>query len=272
MVPEKEVALMDKVTILVVDDEPIARRGLAAYVKNDPRLELVGECANGYEALKALAQFRPQVILLDIEMPEMNGLQILEEIAPAERPFVVFVTAHNQYALDAFRVHAVDYVLKPVTADGIRAAFDIVVERVRTNSLDQFRSRLEEVLQQFEQRSRETQQEEKSIQRIVVKENGRIFFLDVSEIDWIEASGNYVNVHAKHSKYLLEDSMNNLEDKLDSRTFLRIHRSTIVNIRSVKEFRRYLRGSFVILLKDNTKLFSSRRFFPRIESFLKEIH
>jgi two-component system LytT family response regulator len=255
------------VRLLIVDDEPVARRGLRSYANDHPGLEVVGECGDGYEALDAIERLRPDAVLLDVEMPELNGFNVVERVSPEMMPYIVFVTAHDQYALEAFRVHAIDYVLKPAGKQLMTEVFDRVIEEVRRRGLEDFNSRLEAVLQQLEHGSRE--KKSAVLDRITVKVGGRIMFVDACAVDWVEACGNYVNLHVGQNKYLLKTTLHRLGSRLDSSMFLRVHRSTIVNTRSVREFRTFLRGSFVILMKDNSKLFSSRRFHARIESFLK---
>jgi two-component system LytT family response regulator len=256
-----------KVRLLIVDDEPIARRGLRMYARDHPGVEVVGECGDGFEAIDAIERLRPDVVLLDVEMPELSGLDVIERVNPQKMPYVVFVTAYNQYALDAFRVHALDYVLKPVDKNLMAEVLDRVVEEVRRSGFDGFKSRMDALLQQLERRSDE--RKTALLRRITVKDGGRIFFVDTDAVDWIEACGNYVKLHVGQSSCLLKETLNNLESKLDSSMFLRVHRCTIINTRSVREFRTFLRGSYLILMKDNSKLFSSRRFHSRIGSFLR---
>ena len=255
------------VRLLIVDDEPIARRGLRTYANDHPGVEVVGECGDGFEAIDAIERLRPDAVLLDVEMPELSGLNVIERINPERMPYVVFVTAHNQYALEAFRVHAIDYVLKPADKKLMTEVFDRLIEEVRRRGLDDFNARLGAVLQQLEHRVHE--KKTAVLERITVKAGDRIMFVEASAVDWIEACGNYVNLHVGQSRYLLKTTLNYLGSRLDNGMFLRVHRSTIVNTRSVREFRTFLRGSYVILMKDNSKLFSSRRFHSRIESFLR---
>jgi two-component system LytT family response regulator len=256
-----------RVRLLIVDDEPIARRGLRMYAKDHPGVEVVGECGDGFEAIDAIERLRPDAVLLDVEMPELTGFDVIERVNAHKMPYVVFVTAHNQYAIDAFRVHAIDYVLKPADKNLMTEVFDRVVEEVRRGDLDGFNARLSAVLEQLEHRSHE--KKTAVLERITIKDKDRIIFVNAEAVDWIEACGNYVNLHVGQSKYLLKTTLNNLASKLDSAMFLRVHRSTIVNTRSVREFRTFLRGSYLILMKDNSKLFSSRRFHSRIGSFLR---
>jgi len=255
------------VRLLIVDDEPIARRGLRMHAKDHPGIEVVGECGDGFEAIDAIERLCPDAVLLDIEMPELSGFEVIERINPQKKPYVVFVTAHNQYALEAFRVHAIDYILKPPDKKHITEVLDRVIEEVRRSGVGDFDLRLGAVLEQLEHRSRE--KKTTVFERIAVRDGGRIFFVDANAIDWIEACGNYVNLHVGQNKHLMKATLNSVGSRLDSSMFLRVHRSTIVNTRSVREFRTFLRGSYVILMKDNSKLFSSRRFHSRIESFLK---
>lgn len=255
------------VRLLIVDDEPVARRGLRTYAVDHPGVEVVGECGDGFEALAAVERLQPDAMLLDIEMPELNGFDVIERLNPDTMPYIVFVTAHDQYALDAFRVHAIDYVLKPAGKQRMSEVFDRVIEEVRRRGAEDFSLRLSALLEQLEHRTHE--KKTAVLDRISVKVRGRILFVEACDVDWIEACGNYVNLHVGQAKYLLKTTLNHLGSRLDSSVFLRVHRSTIVNTRSVKEFRTFFRGSYLILMKDNSKIFSSRRFHSRIESFLK---
>lgn len=253
--------------LLIVDDEPMARRGLRTFAKDHPGVEVIGECGDGFEAIEAIERLRPDAVFLDVEMPELSGFDVIDRVNCPKMPYVVFVTAHNHYALEAFRVHAMDYILKPTDKQHMTEVFDRVIEEVRRGGLDDFNVRLGSVLEQLERRSRE--KKVSVLERITVKDGDRIIFVNAEAVDWIEACGNYVNLHVGQSKYLLKTTLNYLGSRLDGSMFLRVHRSTIVNTRSVRDFRTFLRGSYVILMKDNSKLFSSRRFHSRIESFLK---
>lgn len=258
---------MGRARLLIVDDEPMARRGLLTYAKDHPGVEVIGECGDGFEAIEAIERLRPDAVLLDVEMPELSGFDVIDRINCPKMPYVVFVTAHNHYALEAFRVHAIDYILKPADKRHMTEVFDRVIKEVRRSSLDDFNSRLSSVLEQLDRRSRE--KKVAVMERITVKDGDRIIFVNAEAVDWIEACGNYVNLHVGQSRYLLKSTLNNIGSKLDSSIFLRVHRSTIVNTRSVREIRTFLRGSYLILMKDNSKLFSSRRFHARINSYLK---
>jgi len=264
---KKSEQITGDVRLLIVDDEPVARRGLRAYAEDHHGVEVVGECGDGYEALDAVERLRPDAMLLDVEMPELDGFNVIQRINPENMPYVVFVTAHDQYALDAFRVHAVDYILKPADKKLMTVVFNRVIEEVRRKGVDDFNSRLRTVLNQLEHQTCETKTA--SLERITVKVGGRIMFVDACSVDWIEACGNYANLHVGQNKYLVKTTLNHLGSRLDNTMFLRVHRSTIVNTKSVREFRTFLKGSYVILMKDNSKLFSSRRFHARIDTFLK---
>jgi two-component system LytT family response regulator len=254
------------VRLLIVDDEPLARRGLRSFADEYPGVEVVGECGDGYQAVDAIERLHPDAVFLDVEMPHLSGFDILERVNAPKMPYVVFVTAHDQYALQAFRVHAIDYVLKPADQQQMNEVFDRVVEHVRRGSADDVDSRLGVVVAELEQHSRE--RNVSALDRISIKDGDRIIFVEAEDINWIEACGNYINLHVGQSKYMLKATLTSLTSRLDRSVFLRVHRSTVVNTRSVKEFRTVGRGSYLILMKDNSKLFSSRRFHSRIHSFL----
>lgn len=257
---------MDTVRALIVDDELLARRGLRRVVEKHPAVEVIGECENGNEAVEAIESEHPDLVLLDIEIPGLSGIDVIGKLDPRRMPFIVFVTAHQQYAVDAFRVQAHDYVLKPLDEDRVRRVLDRVLDEVRRRNLDDLQSRLDGVLRMLENR-KDVKPRGAGLRRIMVKDHGCIQFIETAEIDWIEGCGNYVKLHAGQREHLLKSTMNSIETKLDPDVFLRIHRSTIVNMQSVRELKTFDRGSYVVLMKDSRRLFSSKRCHGRIDAF-----
>jgi two-component system LytT family response regulator len=235
-----------------------------------PDVEVIGECSNGEEVIEMLSKIRPDLIFLDIEMPRLNGMELAQRLMEKTDPSIVFVTAHEKYALDAFKVQAVDYVLKPINELKIREVMERVADRVRQRRRQEIDSRLDSIIQLIERQKKDLQPAG-SLDRITIKNNGRIYFVETSSIDWIQAEGNYVTLHAGALKHLLRIKMNQLEERLNPKLFFRIHRSTIVNIQSIKELRSYFNGTYMILLSDNTKIFSSRGYRENVEQILNQI-
>lgn len=251
------------IRILVVDDEPLAREKIRQMARRDSGIEIVGECSNGAEAIAAVREMSPDLVLLDVQMPECGGFEALEALRNEERvPAVIFVTAYDQYAVRAFEVHALDYLLKPFD----RERFETAIKRARaylrseprSNGLD---GKILALLEQL-------RAEKSYAERLVVREGGRVFFLETGEIDWIEAEGNYVNVHTARKSHLMRETITGLESQLDPRRFVRIHRSAIVNIGSVKELQPWSHGEFRVILRDGTELTLSRNYRERLSDAL----
>jgi two-component system, LytTR family, response regulator len=264
---------MKPIRVLVVDDEPLARRRVLRLLEQEEGVEVVGECANGRDAADALVRDDPDLVFLDVQMPELDGFGVLEEVGPERMPLVVFVTAYDQYALQAFEVHALDYLLKPFDEQRFHQAFRRArVQLERRESTTQRRSLLS-LLEQLgtEQRQLErllTGAEGRYLERLMVKVGGRVIFLRAGEIDWVEAEGNYVRLHAGKQGYLVRETMSALEQRLDPRQFVRVHRSTIVNLDQVRELRPWFAGDYLIVLKDATELRLSRGYRAKLEERL----
>ena len=241
---------------LIIDDEPLARDRVRRFLRDEADIELIGECGNGTEAVAAIKEHRPDLVFLDIQMPEKDGFDVIRSLGGKNLPVVVFVTAYDQYALQAFDVHALDYLLKPFNRDRIHRAVARAreqIERKRIGSLDE---RLTSLLADLKQ-------EKKYLERLVVKSVGRVFFVKVDEIDWIEAAGNYVKLHAGRESHMVRETMNGIESKLDPDRFLRIHRSTVVNIDRIKELHPMFSGDYAVILRDGTELALSRNYRDR---------
>jgi two-component system, LytTR family, response regulator len=242
---------------LIVDDEPLACDRIRMLLDGEPELEIVAECRNGNDALRAIERLNPDLVFLDIQMPELTGFEVLERLNPARIPVVVFVTAYDQYALKAFEVSALDYLLKPFDRERFQRALD----RARAE-LDRRKSGAvnEKVLKLL----LELRRGKKCVDRLIVRTGGRVLFLRIDEIDWIEAAGNYVRLHAGKEEYLYRETMTKLEEQLNPDRFARVHRSTIVNIERIKELQPWFRGDYMILLRDNSKLLLSRTYRGRL--------
>jgi two-component system LytT family response regulator len=250
-----------RIRTLIVDDEPLARQRLRALLGGDPDIDLVGECGDGRQALDEVRRLTPDLLFLDVQMPALDGFGVLEGLAGGALPAVIFVTAHDRYALKAFEVNAVDYLLKPFDRARFSAALQRAkaqVRRARAGALDE---RLLDLLETVQNRR-------PGPERLIVKSGGRVYFVRVQDIDWIEAAGNYVRLHVGKEDHLLRESLSGLEGKLDAGRFVRIHRSTIVNMDRIRELQPAFHGDHVLLLQDGTELTLSRSFRERMEAAL----
>lgn len=246
---------------LIVDDEPLARDGLRMLLAGAQDVEQIYEAKNGREAVNAIQSLRPDLVFLDVQMPEMNGFDVIREIGAEKLPIVVFVTAHDRYAIDAFEINAIDYLLKPVT----KARFAQTLERarVRLSSVpsDRTNQQILSLLSTITSPSR-------YVKRIAVRSTGKTAFVEVDDIDWIEAAENYVQLHTRHGDHLLHAAMNTIEQSLDEEVFLRIHRSIIVNVRRIKELQPVTHGEYLIVLQDGVRLQSSRMYNSKLKTLI----
>ncbi len=274
----------NKIRTLVVDDEPAARRGVTMLLERDPDLVVIGEASAGKEAVRKILAEKPDLVFLDVQMPELNGFKVLEALAGQHLPAVIFVTAYDQHALQAFEVNAVDYLLKPFEDDrfwaAVRRAKSEIVRR-QTDALSNKLSHLLNYLQTGGGLPKEAPApapaapppppaaEAITRDRILLKSGGEIYFLKAEEIDWIEAEGDYMKFHAGGRVHLLRETMGNLEERLDPKRFIRIHRSTIVNIDRVKKLSPSFAGEYAVILHDGTKLRLSRGYHDRLQELMR---
>ncbi|MCM3905048.1 MAG: LytTR family DNA-binding domain-containing protein [Pyrinomonadaceae bacterium] len=251
------------IRVLLVDDESLAREMLREMLENDPLVTIVGESCNGHEALEAIRTHSPDLIFLDVQMPELGGFEMLEALGK-EIPRVIFVTAYDQYAVRAFEVHALDYLLKPFDQE----RFDISWQRARAQILrDRDGGTDQRILALLE----EMKAGNKYLERLVIKASGRIYFLETAEIDWIEAEGNYVSVHSAKKSHLLRETISSLEAQLDPKKFLRIHRSSIVRIDRIQELQPWFHGEYRIILQNGTQLTLSRNYRDKLQEALGKL-
>lgn len=248
------------IRVLLVDDESLAREMLREMLQDDLQVTIVGESCNGREALEAIRTHTPDLIFLDVQMPDLGGFEVLEALGK-EIPRVIFVTAYDQYAVRAFEVHALDYLLKPFDQE----RFDLSWERARAQILrDRDGGTDQRILALLE----EMKAGNKYLERLVVKASGRIYFLETAEIDWIEAEGNYVSVHCAKKSHLLRETISSLEAQLDPKKFLRIHRSSIVRIDRIQELQPWFHGEYRIILQNGTQLTLSRNYRDKLQEAL----
>ncbi|MGH7456621.1 MAG: LytR/AlgR family response regulator transcription factor, partial [bacterium] len=253
---------MEKIRVLIVDDEPIAREGLRTLLSAERNVEIIGECRNGREAVQAIRVQAPDLVFLDVQMPKMNGLEVIEQIGVVQMPAVVFVTAYDQYALQAFEINAMDYLLKPFDEERFQKTLQRAGKHFQQQNAQNLQQRLAAVLDHF------GNDQPKRPKRFVVKSAGRIFFVNVDEIDWIAAAGNYVQLHVGPQSHLLRQTMDAIEAMLDAEKFLRIRRSAIVHVERIKELKPLSKGEYQIILRDGTQLASSRRYRAKLDVIL----
>ena len=258
-----DAAAQAPIRVLVVDDEPLAREKIRGMVAGDPDVRVVAECSNGAEAVEAVQTLRPDLILLDVQMPEVGGFDVLEALKGEGLPPVIFITAYDHYAVRAFEYHALDYLLKPFDRERFQSALERAKRQIRReggngNGID---ARILALLEQMHGQQRYSE-------RIVVKSGGRVFFLNTDEIDWVEAEGNYVSIHTGKKAYLLRETISNFETQLDPREFVRIHRSSIVRLDRVKELQPWSHGEYHVILEDGTRLTLSRSYREKLQAAL----
>jgi two-component system LytT family response regulator len=240
-----------KLRVIIVDDEPLAREKIRSLLRRDPEVEVIEECADGEKAVAAIQKNQPDLLFLDVQMPVMDGFTLLQNLDRERLPSVIFVTAYDKYALRAFEVYALDYLLKPFDRERFQKALQrakLQIRKERSTSLNQGILALIDEL-----RSRS-----KYLDRLVIKNAGRIHFIKTDEIDWIEAEGNYVRLHTGKESHLLREPISSLEVRLNPRKFLRIHRSTIVSLDRIHELQPWFHGEYRVILKNGTQLMLSR--------------
>ncbi|HEX8745623.1 MAG TPA: LytTR family DNA-binding domain-containing protein [Pyrinomonadaceae bacterium] len=249
------------IRVLLVDDEPLAREMIREMLKDDSEADVAAECVNGREAIDAIQEHSPDLIFLDVQMPEIGGFEVLEALKSVHMPHVIFVTAYDQYAVRAFEVHALDYLLKPFDRERFDSAWRRAKEHILTSRNGQMDQRILAILEELKAGS-------KYLERLVIKSGGRVFFLDTDDIDWIEAEGNYVSVHTGKKSHLLRETISSLEAQLDPKKFLRIHRSSIVKIDRIKELQPWFHGEYRVILLDGTQLTLSRNYRENLQEAL----
>lgn len=253
-----------QIRVLIVDDEPLAREMLREMLQRDKQVTIVGESTNGKEAVEAIKSLSPDLIFLDVQMPELGGFEVLETISNGHIPHVIFVTAYDQYAVRAFEVNALDYLLKPFDEE----RFEVSWQRAKAQVL---RDRNGVVDQRILALLEELKAGNKYLERLVIKAGGRIYFLETTDIEWIEAEGNYVSVHSGKKSHLLRETISSLESQLDPKQFVRIHRSSIVRIDRIQELQPWFHGEYRVILQSGTQLTLSRNYRDKLQEALGKL-
>lgn len=253
-----------QIRVLVIDDEPLAREMICEMLAGDPAVEIIGECGNGEEAVAAIEERAPDLLFLDVQMPEASGFEVLETLKNGHAPYVIFVTAYDQYAVRAFEVHALDYLLKPFDRERFEASWRRAKEQILKEKNGRLDERILSLLEELKAGS-------KYLERLVIKSGGRVFFLDADDIDWVEAEGNYVSVHSGKKSHLLRETISSLEEQLDPKKFRRIHRSSIVQLGKIKELQPWFHGEYRIILHSGAQLMLSRNYRENLQEALGKV-
>jgi two-component system, LytTR family, response regulator len=255
-----------RLRVLVVDDEPLARSGVRDLVERDPELMVVGECGDGPAAVREIGALEPDLVLLDVQMPGMDGFEVLRAVGPGRMPAVVFITAYDRFALKAFEVSALDYLLKPFDDERFAAALSRAKRVIADNEVKRLAARLIGLLEarDLEPASAPTA----FLSRLAVKTSGNIQLIRVDDIDWIEAADYYARIHVGGRAHLIRETMAALESRLDPARFFRVHRSAIVNLERVAQLKPDTRGKHLLVLRDGTRLTLNRSRRERLEERL----
>lgn len=260
---------MPKIRTLIVDDEKPARRRLRELLEKQPVIDIIKECTNGQDAVEQIRATAPDLLFLDIQMPGLNGFGVVNQIGVDRMPVTIFVTAFDQYALKAFEVSALDYLLKPFSDERFEHSLERALDFINTRQRGELNDRMLALLDRMQ--PNQAANKTSYLERLAIKQSGqsgRVIFLRVEEIAWIEAAGVYVEIHAGKNSWLHRVSLSELETRLDPQLFLRIHRSTIVNLRHIKELQPHSHGDFLVVLQDGQQLKLSRNYRAKVESSL----
>lgn len=250
-----------KIRVLVVDDEALARERACQLLKADPEIEIIGQCGDGQTAVEKIQKDKPDLVLLDVQMPELDGFAVVEAVGADKMPAVIFVTAHEKFALKAFDVHAIDYLLKPYDRERFETALRRAKDQLARSKSGDLQSKMSALLG-------EIKTQPKPANRLVVKTEGRVLLLKNEDVDWVEAADNYIILHIGADTHMLRETMTSIESRLPSEKFIRVNRSTIVNIDRIKELQPLFHGEYVIILKNGTKLTLSRGYREKLDQLL----
>lgn len=246
--------------MVIADDEPLARERLRDLLGREASVEIVAEAGDGRAALEAINNHKPDLVFLDIQMPELTGFEVVAELPRERLPAMVFVTAYDEFALKAFEVHAVDYVLKPVDPERLQTALRRAMERIRSGQTAELNSRVQSLLAEMRPEARQPD-------RIAVKSGNRVFLVKIEDIDWVEADDNYVVLHVGNERHMQRSTIAAMEEKLPEQKFVRISRSAMVNIDRIKELQPLFHGEYVVILKTGAKLTLSRTHRDKLSRF-----
>ena len=268
---------MEKIRALIVDDEVNARKGIRTLLSRDPLLEVVGECGDGHQAVESIERLAPDLVLLDVQMPHKSGFEVVEALDLERPPILIFITAWDSYALKAFEVSALDYLLKPFSDERFYQALERAKTQHRERRTAEFSRRLLALVEHHRGAGPAgdsvgaPEAEEPLLRRFLIKAGGEINFVPAEEVDWLQAVGYYTKIHAGRKSYLLRGNLGSLEARLDPKEFARIHRSAVVNLNRVRRLKDWFNGECLVVLQDGTELKVSRRHRQRLETLLERL-
>lgn len=267
-----------KIRAILVDDEPLANRGMRIRLEEFAEIEIVGECANGREAVREIKSKSPDLVFLDIQMPGLDGFGVVRALIGAPAPLIIFVTAYDKYAIDAFEANALDYLVKPVDEERLKDAIHRAREAIRQRSAANRESKLVELLASLSDEDRDQikelikdpawSQKERYSERLSFRDGAKVVMLDADDIDWIDAAGDYMCIHAGGKTHIIRETMKTLQQRLDPSRFQRIHRSAIVNVKKVKELHPHSNGEYFVILENGSELKLSRSYKEVVQRFL----
>jgi len=267
---------MQKLRTIIVDDEPLALKLLRTVLSEISDVEIVAECSNGKQAVEAATELEPELIFLDIQMPSMNGFDVIKSLQTDIMPMVVFVTAYDQYAVDAFDLHAVDYVLKPLDSERIARSVERAIDRLKNDVDRSFKSPLIGAIEEISERASKEKSDESvnnlpdgMKRKLLVRDSGVVKVIPFDDIDWVDAAGDYMCVHAVGETHVIRSTLRDLMTKLDDNLFVRIHRSTIVNVERVVSVTPLQKGGSLLHLTQGESLKVSRNYRDSIRKFFK---
>lgn len=255
------------VRTVIADDERLARQKLLILLQSEPMIKVVAECQDGRQTVSAIRSLRPDMLLLDIQMPDLDGFQVLSEIPVDEMPVVIFTSAYDQYAIRAFEANALDYLLKPFDQERLHHAVERAQSELRKSRDREITHRILNLLSQVRSVASPTPEADN---RLVIKANGRVVFLDLDNIEWVEAAANYVRLNVGKESYLFRETISRISERLDANHFVRIHRSTIVNVRKIKELIPVNSGEYVVVLKSGRELSCSRGYRAALQGIVEK--
>jgi two-component system LytT family response regulator len=255
------------VRTVIADDERLARQKLLMLLESEPQVKVVSECQDGRQTVSAIHSLRPDILLLDIQMPDLDGFQVLSEISEEEMPVVIFTSAYDQYAIRAFEANALDYLLKPFDQERLHHALARARSQLGKARDREITNRILNLLSQVRSVASFTPELDR---RLVIKANGRVVFLDLDSIEWVEAAANYVRLNVGKESYLFRETISRISERLDANHFVRIHRSTIVNVRKIKELIPVNSGEYVVVLKSGRELSCSRGYRAALQGIVEK--
>lgn len=254
-----------KIDCIVVDDEPIAREIIRDFLKDHPEVNVLGECSNGNEAIKEIITLKPHLVFLDIQMPDLDGFEVLNALAH-NLPHIIITTSYDKYALQAFEINAVDYLLKPFDQDRFDAAFLKATQHLKISKTEEFEGTIQKLMD-FHRAQNESKNN--FIDKFIVREAGNLIPIPIEDVEWVEAAGDYIKIHTRERSYMLNKTMNYVTQYLSPESFLKIHRSIIIRKDQIQRLEAYFNGEYFIVLKNKCKLKSSRTYKKEIQQYLK---